>query len=89
MDSPQPPGPDALPPPPPRWLTSRAATSAPIAEAPGDADLAQMQQQLMLLQSQPPARRKLLVLDANGLLFWRVRKGQAPRGSPDYLSKLR
>ena len=44
--------------------------------------------QQMLLHSPPPRRRKLLVLDANGLLFWRVRKGQAPRGSPNCLSKL-
>ena len=42
----------------------------------------------MLQQSlSPTSRRKLLVLDCNGLLFWRVRK-QAPRGSSDDLSKL-
>ena len=90
-DSPQPPGPNALPPPPMRWLSSRP-TPAPAPAPPAAAadDLTQMLQQLMLQQSLPPRRRKLLVLDVNGLLFWRARKGHAdlsklPRG-PDATS---
>ena len=67
-----PPPPSALPPPPQRWLAPR-----PRAEAGSEAQhLQQMLQKLSLQQAPPaPLPKKLLVLDMNGLLFWRGRKG--------------
>eukprot|EP00966_Prymnesium_polylepis_P304906 7044524-Prymnesium_polylepis.1 len=87
QEEPAPPTPDALPLPPPRWLPSRPTAAAP---APSADDLTPMLQQLTLRQSLRPPRRKLLVLDCNGLLFWRARKGttdlsKLPRG-PDATS---
>ena len=79
MELPAPPGADALPLPPARWLTAQRPA--------GHDGLIPMLQQLMRQEEAPPTMpRKLLVLDMNGLLVWRARKGQALPREPDATS---
>ena len=75
-----PPPPNSLPPPPSSWLKKPKKKAEPAASG-ADAELAMMlaslQVQLDTQSAVAPRRRKLLVLDVNGLLLWRVfKKGQ-------------
>ena len=77
----EPPAPEALPAPPLSWTSSKKAssTTAPDVSDPGLSELLEQLNRSMQLVSARP--RKLLVLDLNGLLCWRVRKGKLDMSS--------